>query len=328
MDKARTTFKLGCIAVALTAATLTAQAQSYPDRPVRIVSGLLAGTSGDIAGRLLAQKLTSQMRQTVVFENRPGANGQIAAKALKQSEPDGYNLFFTASSTMVTTPLISASAGFDVFTDFTAITQAAAAPLYLLVNSEIGVSNTQELIQYARRNPGKLSYGSVGRGSVFHFQGEAMKMAAGIDMVHVPYAASNMPNIVGDLLANRLQVFFPAYPAVLAALPTGKIKLLGVFSDQKLPRNADLPLVNEAIPGLATVPSWFGLFGPAGLDRAIVARLEVEVRNALQDPEVTRKLEDIGMIPLGSTPSEMTAQLTRQVREMTRLAGQIGIRPE
>jgi tripartite-type tricarboxylate transporter receptor subunit TctC len=320
--------KLGCLTAALIAATLPAQAQPYPNRTVRIVSGVLAGTSGDIAGRILAEKLTTQMRQTVIFENRPGANGQIAAKALKQSTPDGYSLLFTASSTMVTAPLISASVGFDVFTDFAPITQVVAAPLYLMVNPEIGVSNTQELIGHAIKNPGKLNYGSVGRGSVFHFQGEAVKVAAGIDMVHIPYAASNMPNIVGDLLANRLQVFFPAYPAVLTALPTGKARLLGVFADQRLPRRPELPTVNEAIPNLITVPSWFGLFGPAGLDRAIVARLESEVRTALKDPDVVRKLEDLGMIPLGSTSAEMIAQLTRQVREMTAVARQVGIRPE
>jgi tripartite-type tricarboxylate transporter receptor subunit TctC len=118
-----------CTAVVLLACPVVSAAQTYPDRPVRIISGLLSGTSGDTAGRMLAEKLSIQMRQPVVFENRPGANGQIAAKTLKQSAPDGYNLLFTASSTMVSAPLISASPGFDVFTDFVPITQAVAAPL-------------------------------------------------------------------------------------------------------------------------------------------------------------------------------------------------------
>ncbi|AMN41509.1 Bug family tripartite tricarboxylate transporter substrate binding protein [Rhodoplanes sp. Z2-YC6860] len=321
-------FKSACIAAALVAATLTARAQSYPERPVRIVSGLLPGTSGDMVGRMLAEKLSVQMRQPVIFENRPGANGQIAAKAMKQSTPDGYNLLFTASSTMVTAPLISATTGFDVFKDFVPITQAAAAPLYLVVSSEAGISSTEELIEYAKKNPGKLNYGSVGRGSVFHFQGEALNVAAGINMVHVPYAASNMSNIIGDLMTDRLQVFFPAYSAVLGVLPLGKVKLLGVFADQRLPQRPELPLVKDAIPALTTVPSWFGLFGPIGLDAAIGARLESEVRTALKDPDVVRKLEDVGMVPLGSTSFEMAAQLDRQTREMKQLAAQIGIKPE
>lgn len=322
------TIKCGCIALALLACPAIAGAQSYPDRPVRIITGLLPGSSGDTAGRMLAEKLTIQLRQPVVFENRPGANGQIAAKTFKQSAPDGYNFLFTGSSTMVAAPLISASAGFDVFKDFVPVTQAVAAPIYLTVSSEIGVSNTEGFVEYARKNPGKLNYGSVGRGSVFHFQGEAMNVAAGTNMVHVPYAASSMSNIMSDLLTNRLQVFFPAYSVVLATMPLGKINLLGVFANQRLQQRPELPTVKEAIPSLTTVPSWFGLFGPAGLDAAIVARIESEVRTALKDPDLVRKLEDVGMIPLDSTASEMAAQLDRQTREMKQLADQIGIRPE
>ena len=219
---------------------------------------------------MLAQKLTAQIGQPVVFESRPGANGQIAANYLKTLPPDGYNILYTASSTVVTGPLMSKSVGFDTFKDFTPISQAVGAPLYLVANSELGVDTTAGLIEYAKKNPGKLNYGSVGRGSVFHFQGEAMKVAAGIDMLHVPYTGANNANIIGDLLANRVQVYFPAYPATLAALPTGKIKLLGMFFDQRTKQRPDLPTVKEALPNLITVPSWFGFMGPAGLPAPIV----------------------------------------------------------
>jgi tripartite-type tricarboxylate transporter receptor subunit TctC len=320
--------KFGCVALALLVFPAISNAQSYPDRPVRIISGLIAGTSGDTAGRMLAEKLTIQMRRPVVFENRPGANGQIAARAIKQLEPDGYNLLFTASSTVVTAPLINASAGFDVFKDFVPITQAVAAPLYLAVSSETGIGSTKELVDHARRNPGKLNYGSVGRGSVFHFQGEAMNTVAGLNIIHVPYAASNMSNIVGDLMANRLQVFFPAYSTIVGILPLKKITLLGIFADQRQQQRPELATVRETIPGLTTVPSWFGLFGPAGLNPSIVARLETEVQTALRDADVVRKLENLGMVPIGSTPSALTAQLDRQTREMKQLAVQIGIHPE
>jgi tripartite-type tricarboxylate transporter receptor subunit TctC len=267
------------------------------------------------------------MRQTFVFENRPGANGQVAARAFKQSPPDGQNLFFTASSTMVTTPLINASVGFDVFKDFSPITQVVAAPLFLLVNSQLGISTVEELIQYAKKNPGKLNYGSVGRGSVFHFQGEAMKVAAGIDMVHVPYSA-NMSQILTDLMENRLQVFFPAYPAVPAALATGKVKLVSVFADRRLQLHPDLPAVREAISGLIIVPSWFGLFSPNGLNTTLAARIGAAVRTAVEGPEIARGLNEIGMIPLASTATEMEQQLIRQVREMKQLADKVGIQPQ
>jgi tripartite-type tricarboxylate transporter receptor subunit TctC len=197
-----------------------------------------------------------------------------------------------------------------------------------VANSELGIDTTAGLVEYAKKNPGKLNYGSVGRGSVFHFQGEAMKVAAGIDMLHVPYTGANNANIIGDLLANRVQVYFPAYPATLAALPTGKIKLLGIFLDQRTKQRPDLPTVKETLPNLTTVPSWFGFMGPAGLPAPIVTRLETEIRKALEDPEISKKLEEVGIIPIGSTGAEMAARFRSQTDELTQLARQVGIQPD
>ena len=314
-------------ALATLATAAGAQGQAYPDKPIRIISGTQTGTSGDLAGRLLAQRLTTQMGQPVVFESRPGANGQIAANYVKTLPPDGYNVLYVASSTIITGPLMSKSVGFDTFKDFTPVSLAVGAPLYLVANSELGVNTTAALIEYAKKNPGKLNYGSVGRGSVFHFQGEAMKAAAGIDMLHVPYTGANNANIIGDLLANRVQVYFPAYPATLAALPSGKIKLLGVFYDERTKQRPDLPTVKEVLPGLVTVPSWFGFMGPAGLPEPIVRRLEVEVKKALEDPEIAKKLEDVGIVPVGSTAIEMGRLMRRQTDDLERLAKQAGIEP-
>ena len=322
------TIRTAFAGAAMVAATVCAHAQSYPDKPIRIVTGTQTGTSGDLAGRLLAQKLTAQIGQPVVFESRPGANGQIAANYVKTQEPDGYTILYVASSTVVTGPLMSKSTGFDTFRDFTPISNAVGAPLYLVANSELGVDTTAGLVEYAKKNPGKLNYGSVGRGSVFHFQGEAMKVAAGIDMLHVPYTGANNANIIADLLANRVQVYFPAYPATLAALPTGKIKLLGVFYDERTKQRPDLPTVKETLPNLTTVPSWFGFMGPAGLPAPIVARLETEIRKALEDPEISTKLEEVGIIPIGSTGADMAVRLRSQTDELTRLAKQVGIQPE
>jgi tripartite-type tricarboxylate transporter receptor subunit TctC len=154
-----------------------------------------------------------------------------------------------------------------------------------------------------------------------------MKVAAGIDMLHVPYTGANNANIIGDLLANRVQVYFPAYPATLAALPTGKIKLLGVFFDQRVKQRPDLPTVKEALPNLTTVPSWFGFMGPAGLPPPIVDRLQLEIRKALADPEISQKLEEVGIVPVGSTAREMADRLRQQTDELARLAKQVGIEP-
>ena len=308
-------------------AASAAHAQSYPDRTIRIITGTQTGTSGDLAGRLIAQKLTAQMGQPVVFETRAGANGQIAANYLKSQPADGYNILYVASSTVVTGPLVTKDIGFDTFKDFTPISVAVGAPLFLVANSELGVDTATGLVEYARKNPGKLAFGSVGRGSVFHLQGEALKAAAGLDMLHVPYTGANNANIIGDLLANRVQVYFPAYPATLAALPTGKIKLLGVFYDQRVKQRPDLPTVKEAIPSLITVPSWFGFMGPTGLPKPIAERFQAEVKKALEDPEITAKLEEVGILPVGGTPGEMTRMLRSTTDDMTKLARQIGIEP-
>jgi tripartite-type tricarboxylate transporter receptor subunit TctC len=319
--------RFGLAAAAFLAMQHGALAQGPADKTIRIITGTQTGTSGDLAGRLLATKLQAALGQTVVYESRPGANGQIAANYVKTLPADGTNILYVASSTVITGPLMSKSVGFDSFKDFTAISLAVGAPLYLVANSELGVDTTAALIDHARKNPGKLNYGSVGRGSVFHFQGEAMKVAAGIDMLHVPYTGANNANIIGDLLANRVQVYFPAYPATLAALPSGKIKLLGVFYDQRVKQRPDLPTVKEALPGLVTVPSWFGFMGPAGLPEPIVSRFQVEVTKALADPEISKKLEDVGIIPVGSTAPEMASLMRRYTDELARLAKQVGIEP-
>jgi tripartite-type tricarboxylate transporter receptor subunit TctC len=322
------TIRLICTAAAaILAAAVGAQAQGYPDKTIHIITGTQTGTSGDLAGRLLAQKLQTQMGQTVVFESRPGANGQIAANYVKTLPPDGYNLLYVASSTVITGPLMSKSVGFDTFKDFTPVSLAVGAPLYLVANVALGVDTTAGLVAYAKAHKGELNYGSVGRGSVFHFQGEALNVAAGIDMLHVPYTGTNNANIIGDLLANRVQVYFPAYPATLAALPSGKIKLLGVFYDQRVKQRPDLPTVKEAVPNLVTVPSWFGFMGPAGLPPIVVARLEAEIRNAVQDKDIANKLEQVGIVPIGSGAAEMGALMHRTTEELSRIAKEAHIEP-
>ncbi len=225
-------------ALALMTAPLAAPAQTYPDRAIRIVSGTQTGTSGDLAGRLLAVKLTAVFGQSVVFESRPGANGALAANYVKSLPPDGYGILFLASSTIITGPLMVKNVGFEALRDFTPISLAVAVPSYLVVNSSLAVDNVSSLIDYAKRNPGKLAYGSVGRGSAFHLIGESFKLATGIDMLHVPYTGANNANIIGDLLNNRIQVYFPAYPAVLSALPTGQVKLLAVFQTARVKQSA------------------------------------------------------------------------------------------
>jgi tripartite-type tricarboxylate transporter receptor subunit TctC len=312
-------------ALALMTAPLAAPAQTYPERAIRIVSGTQTGTSGDLAGRLLAVKLTAALGQPVVFESRPGANGALAANYVKSLPPDGYGILFLASSTIITGPLMVKNVGFEALRDFTPISLAVA--VYLLVNSSLPVDNVSSLIDHAKRNPGKLAYGSVGRGSAFHLIGESFKLATGIDMLHVPYTGANNANIIGDLLNNRIQVYFPAYPAVLSALPTGQVKLLAVFQSARVKQLPHLPTVNETLPNNKIVPSWFGFMAPAGLPQPMAARLQEEIRKVLADPEVTSKLEEVGIIPVGSTATEMADAIRTGTDDMSKLVKELGIEP-
>jgi tripartite-type tricarboxylate transporter receptor subunit TctC len=314
-------------ALALMTAPLAAPAQTYPERAIRIVSGTQTGTSGDLAGRLLAVKLTAALGQPVVFESRPGANGALAANYVKSLPPDGYGILFLASSTIITGPLMVKNVGFEALRDFTPISLAVAVPSYLLVNASLPVDSVSSLIDHAKRNPGKLAYGSVGRGSAFHLIGESFKLATGIDMLHVPYTGANNANIIGDLLNNRIQVYFPAYPAVLSALPTGQVKLLAVFQTARVKQLPQLPTVNETLPDNKIVPSWFGFMGPAGLPQPIAARLQEEIRKSLADPEVTSKLEEVGIIPVGSTAAEMAEAIRAGTDDMGKLVKELGIEP-
>jgi tripartite-type tricarboxylate transporter receptor subunit TctC len=315
------------VALALVTLARSAPAQTYPERAIRIVSGTQTGTSGDLAGRLLAVKLTVALGQPVVFESRPGANGALAANYVKSLPPDGYGILFLASSTIITGPLMVKNVGFEALRDFTPISLAVAVPSYLLVSSSLPVDKVSSLIDYAKRNPGKLAYGSVGRGSAFHLIGESFKLATGIDMLHVPYTGANNANIIGDLLNNRIQVYFPAYPAVLSALPTGQVKLLAVFQTARVKQLPELPTVNETLPNNKIVPSWFGFMAPAGLPQPIVTRLQEEIRKALAAPEVTSKLEEVGIIPVGSTSSEMAEAIRAGTDDMGKLVKELGIEP-
>jgi tripartite-type tricarboxylate transporter receptor subunit TctC len=228
----------------------------------------------------------------------------------------------------VITPIAASRPPFDPIRDFDPIAILVTTGLAIVAHPSVPANTLAELIDYAKRNPGKLAYGSVGRGSAFHLIGESFKLATGIDMLHVPYTGANNANIIGDLLNNRIQVYFPAYPAVLSALPTGQVKLLAVFQTARVKQLPQLPTVNETLPNNKIVPSWFGFMGPAGLPQPIATRLQEEIRKALADPEVTSKLEEVGIIPVGSTSSEMAEAIRAGTDDMSKLVKELGIEPQ
>lgn len=303
-----------------------ALAQNYPSKPIRIISAMPLGNSGEVAGRMMAIKLSALIGQPVVFENRAGANGALAVAYAKTLAPDGYSLLYASASTMVTGRFTNKVLDFDPLIEFTPVSLAFAVPSFLAVHSSVPVNSTKELIDYARRHPGKLSYGSPGAGSSFHLIGESLNMSNGIDLLHVPYSAG-VSALVVDFINGRTQILFPSYALIKSHLDSGAVKMLGKFDTQRDKKLTNIPTVNEVLPDTKIVPSWFAFFAPAGVPPTVAKRVQEAIAAAMKDPELISRLDAIGITPVASTPEELAAALTKGIAEMTPVAAALGLKP-
>ena len=316
------------MALALAAGASPAVAQNYPSRPIRAVSSIPLGSSGDVALRLVTAKMSQSMGQPVVVETSTAAGGTVAAKAMSKGTPDGYSFLYASSGSMVGAQFLNRDIGYDPVKDFTPLSAVVEAGSMLAVNAELPIRSLPDLIDYAKKNPGKLSYGSNGIGSNFHLQGEAFKMTAGIDLLHVPYSGGNMAIPINDLMTGRLDVHFPSYSLIGPHLSTGKVRLLAVMGARPVKRLPDLPLVKDVVPGFRPLPAWFGTFGPPGLLQPIAARLQGEMAKAVNDADVAAKLTDVGIAPWGSTPEQFSAALRGDMELLGALVTKLGIKPQ
>jgi tripartite-type tricarboxylate transporter receptor subunit TctC len=315
------------ICAALFLAAPSASPQAYPAKPILVVSTASPGSSGDAALRLMAAKMTMSLGQPVVVELKTAARGAQAAQALAKAGADGYTITYGTSGTYVNARFLFRNLAFDVLKDFAPISLAVGSPSYVVVNSSVPVNSLRELIDYAKRNPGKLEYASTGVGSVFHLTGESLKLYAGIDLLHVPYAQANFSQMINDWVTGRVALWFPTY-AFLAPNIANKVRPLAIVDTQRSARMPDLPTVAEIVPGFQGFPAWWAFFGPAGLPSPIAGRLSNEVRAALTAPEVQTKLNDLGLSTLASTPEELDAHLRREIDAVGKLVKAIGLEPE
>jgi tripartite-type tricarboxylate transporter receptor subunit TctC len=305
---------------------MAAYAQGYPVKPIQIISSASTGSSGDGALRATAAKLGAAFGQPVTVDFRGGAGGALAAQPVMRATPDGYTLWYGTTGSFVFARYLMKNLPFDITRDFAPVSLAARAGTVLTVHSSVPVNSLQELVEYAKRNPGKLSYGSSGIGSVFHLIGETLKIQTGIDMVHVPYQQANYAQLINDWSSGRVEVFFPDY---VAYRPNrDKVKALAVVDSARMARLPNLPQINELLPDYQTVVTWWAYFGPAGLPRPIADRLSVEVRRSFQDPEVAAKLGDLGLTLVGSTPDELATTLRADLDKTGRIVKQLGIEPQ
>ncbi len=295
------------LVLTFTAAGLALAQDKFPNKPVTVVVPQAAGGANDAIARVIAQKLSEQMGQPFVIDNRTGAGGNVGTTAVARAKADGYTLMVTADSAMVINPSLYQSTGFDPIKDFDPVGTVATAGYVLVANPSFPAKNTAELIALAKQQPGKINIGSAGNGTLNHLIGEMLSKAAGIDMVHVPYKASSAA--VTDLVAGQVQVSVQSLPSSIAFIRSGKVKVLGVINPKRLPALPDVPTIGETIKGFGTTP-WYGMFVPAGTPKHIVTQLNAEIAKALDSKDVLDRLAGVGCEPYKSTP-EQFANLVR-----------------
>jgi len=303
-------------ALALAVATfpgLTAHAQSakYPDHPVKILVGFAAGGGTDVAARILAQKLTEALGQTVVVENRPGASGMIATDIAARSPPDGYTLMMGSQTTLAVAPQLYRKFGIDAARDFAGVAMAGVSPLVLVVHPSVPAKSVGELIALAKAKPGTVNFGSGGLGTTPHMAGELFALKAGIKMVHVAYRGE--APAINDLLGGQLQLIFANLSAVIGNVRAGALRALAVTSAQRSASASDIPTVAEvALPGFDAA-TWFALVAPAATPRPIVERLNAEVTHFVQQADVQQRFSDLGMIIDTGAPAALDGYVKTEI---------------
>ena len=279
----------GAAAVALAMLGGRAQAQVWPGKPVRLLLGYTPGGSSDILARELSVPLTKLLGQPVVVDYKPGASGTIAASEVARSAPDGYTLGLLDNAPMTIVP---SNPGYDPVAGFTPIAMVTQLPQVLVVPATSNVRNTRELIEAMRKEPGKLSYGSGGAGSVSHLAGELLKLRTGTFAVHVPYRGA-VPAVTA-LIAGDVQFAFLTYTGTSSFIASGRLRAIGVSSLQRLPAIPEVPTVAESGVPNFDAPGWFALMGPAGLPPAVVATLRKALAEVLATPAVVTRMQDLG----------------------------------
>jgi tripartite-type tricarboxylate transporter receptor subunit TctC len=304
----------------------SAFAQSFASRPVRIIVPIPPGPSADLLARLLAPKLSASLGQPVVVENHSGAAGVIGADMVARSVPDGHTMLIASTSQMVTAPLLSRSTPYDPVKDFTPITMAVEAFTLLVMNPKLPIASFQELIDYARKNPGRLNYGSAGVGSFFHLVGEAMNIAAGTRMTHVPY--KGVVQSQNDVVSGVIELSFAAVASSTPFVKAGKLKVIAIVEKSRYKGYPDVQTIAEVVPGFRKPPAWFSFFGPAGLPRPIVDRSHAEIVKALRTPDIEKWLDANSLQLIASTPDELGADLRSALSLYASVIKAAGIKAE
>ena len=302
-------------------------ATDYPLRPMRLVVSFPPGGSADFQARILGAKLTEQMGQQVVIDNRSGGSGIVALELVAKAAPDGYTLLLGPVSALAMNPSLFAKLPYDSVRDFSPISMTSRVTLALAAGPALQGSSMKDLIAQAKASPGKLTYGSTGMGNVTHLAGEMLKSSAGIELIHVPYKGAG-PQLI-DVMSGNVAVGFTSLTATIPHVRSGRLKALVVTSKQRSSAAPDVPTVAEAgMPDLEICTGWFGILAPARTPKAIVSRLNTEVVSAVSAPDVQARFNGQGLDPATSTVDEFTALIKSDIDRWAKIIRQAGIRVE
>ena len=311
-------------AATLATASAAALAQAnYPQRPVRVIVPLAAGGAMDTVTRALAQKLTDAMGQSFVVDNRGGGGGAVGAELAATAPPDGYTLLMMSSSAVIR-PLMYEGSRYNIARDFIAISQVTSQPYVLTVHPSVPAKSMQELIAYAKANPGKLNYASSGQGSIIHLTTELFNRAVGIKTVHVPY--KGIGAAYPDLLANNVQMVFASIVSVLPHIKTQRLRALAMSGASRAKALPDVPTVAEAGAKGFSVTNWYGLVAPTRTPQAILDRLNRETVKVVHHPDLAQRYAADGAEGVGSTPQQFAAHIKAENEKWGKLIRETGIK--
>jgi len=309
-------------AAALVVLASGVQAQTYPTKPIRWVVPFPPGGSTDLLARVVGQKLTESWGQQVIVDNRGGAGGTLGAAEAARAAGDGYTLLMGAIHHTIATSAYP-KLPYDFQRDFAPITVVAIVPNVLVVNPSVPAKTVKELIDYAKANPGKLTYGSAGMGTAHHLIGEVFNARAGVDILHVPYKGS--APAVADLIGGQVSIMYDTVASCLPHIKAGKLRPLAVATAKRSSALPDVPTIAEAaLPGFE-VTTWFGALAPAKTPKELVVKLNAEMVKILNMPDVRKRLLDAGAEPVGNTPEEMAAQIKRETEAFAKIVKQAKI---
>ncbi|MDM0002575.1 tripartite tricarboxylate transporter substrate binding protein [Variovorax sp. J22P240] len=308
-----------CLAVAS-----ASNAQDFPTKPIRLIAPFAAGASTDLLARTVAQSMSKDLGQPVIVENKPGAGGILAAEQVARAAPDGYTFLLTSAGIVTMNQHIYPRLPYDPIKDFTPLTIAVRMPIVTVVHPSLRVRNVQDLLAYAKANPGKLNYGSAGTGTSQHLAGELFKSMANVSMLHIPYKGG--APAMNDLLAGQVQLMFVQVPSALPQIKAGKIRAIAVGSDKRDPNLPDVPTVSESGVNGYNSDTWYGFVAPSGVAEPIIQKLHASIVKALK--ENASRLQEQGYIVDGGSAKQMGDTIKAESKKWETVIKAADIKPE